>query len=326
MNILQKILILTLPLLLIGSLSSCDDMIYDDLAECPQGVDFRFYTQTPCQQTPSYPMEIKETRVFAFGESGILLKEYDTKEVVLSEEYTQRVDFYHVGTSSFVAWGGEDLSKYDFSPFEVGKTTKGEMIVALQRQADSVTANMPHLYVGEPIEGTLTQEDRSEIGTFYDVLSFNMQQLTNTLHLTIHGLSPRSKYQVMIEAANSRYDILGNMLKDSRFTYLSPNHNQEKDLLKADFCLLKLEENKDIHLVITDVEKGKQVYRADLIDDLILYRSKQELSPIKLECEHVFDLELFLEPDSTVDETFIAVRAIINQWNIVFREVILGDK
>lgn len=323
MSILKRIITLSLlSLLVTGFMTSCDKCIYDDLTDCPQGVIFKFHTKTPCDMGPTYPQAIKETRVFAFDEKGVLVSSFDQKEVALSKEYEQRTDYLHVGTSSFVAWGGEDLSKYDFSTFEAGKTTKEEMTVALKRQAEQATADMPHLFVGTPINGDLTQKDHRNLGTHYDTVDFRMQQLTNTVRLTVHGLNPDHEYAVIIKAENSRYNLLGESIMDSRFSYISPNAEQIGSDIKADFRLLKLEQNKDIKLIITDKTSGKVIYNADLIDDLIAYQGKFGTSPVNLKCEHNFVVVLDLKPcDKPSDDTYIAIQATINQWNIVFRDV-----
>lgn len=302
---------------------SCDKKIFDDLSECPQGVIFKFHTQTPCQSAPSYPLAIKETRIFAFDESNVLITNMDTKDVVLDKDYQLITDYLHVGTSSFIAWGGEDLSKYDFSDFEAGKTTKSEMMISLKRQADQATADMPHLYVGTPINGNLTQKDYRNLGTHYDTVDFRMQQLTNIVRLTVRGLNPAHQYSVKILAANSKYDLMGESIQDTRFTYISPNFEQIEGDLKADFRLLKLEHNKDIKLMVTDLTTDKVIYSADLVDDLIAYQGKFGTSPINLECEHNFVVVLDITPTEESEDTYMAVKATINQWNLVFRDVAL---
>lgn len=304
-----------------GFMTSCDKCVHDDLTDCPQGVIFKFHTQTHCESAPSYPSVIRETRVFAFDEQGILTDQFDQKGVTLTNGYEQKTDYLYIGTSSFVAWAGEDLSKYDFTPFEVGKTSKQEMMVALKRQADHATADMPHLYVGEPVDGDITQVDRSKLGTHYDIVDFCMQQLTNTVRLTVRGLNPEHQYSVAIEAANSRYHLTGETIQDSRFTYHSPNMHQIEGDLRADFRLLKLEHDKDIQLIVRDITTDKVIYSADLVDDLIAYRGKFGTSPINLDCEHNFVVVLDIKSIDASEETYVSVQATINQWNIVFRDV-----
>ena len=110
-------------------------------------------------------------------------------ELKLSKDFLLRTDYYRVGKSDFVAWAGSDLSLLDFGSFTPGTTTKEQMIVALKRQAESFARLIPPIYVGQP-KTSLTQEDRSALGTFYDRVDIHLEQITNRLRITLTGLDP----------------------------------------------------------------------------------------------------------------------------------------
>ena len=61
-------------------LIGCDFAVFDDLVSCPQGVSFHFYRQTPCEQFPNYPSDIRQVRVFAFDANGVLVGEFSDAE------------------------------------------------------------------------------------------------------------------------------------------------------------------------------------------------------------------------------------------------------
>ena len=61
-------------------LIGCDFAVFDDLVSCPQGVSFHFYRQTPCEQFPNYPSDIRQVRVFAFDANGVLVGEFSDKK------------------------------------------------------------------------------------------------------------------------------------------------------------------------------------------------------------------------------------------------------
>lgn len=127
-------------------LIGCDFAVFDDLVSCPQGVSFHFYRQTPCEQFPNYPSDIRQVRVFAFDANGVLVGEFSDKKVLLSADYSLSATLQHTGKLTFVAWGGSDLESYDFSDFQEGVTTKGEMRVALRlkdRRTTSVLSVSP---------------------------------------------------------------------------------------------------------------------------------------------------------------------------------------
>lgn len=132
----------TFIMLLACCLIGCDSAVFDNLSDCPQGVNFHFYSQTPCEQFPNYPSDIRQVRVFAFDEKDVLVSEFSDKKAVLSADYSLPVTLRHTGKLTFVAWGGRDLEAYDFSGFKEGVTAKQEMWVAL-RLKDRRVSSVP---------------------------------------------------------------------------------------------------------------------------------------------------------------------------------------
>lgn len=305
-------------------LSGCHSTVYEDLSDCPQGVDFAFYVQTPCATEPSYPAEIKQLRLFAFDEAGKLVREISASDVALSRDYLLHTDYYRVGKSDFVAWAGSDLSLLDFGSFTPGTTTKEQMIIALKRQAESFAGLIPPIYVGRPDKGTLTQEDRSELGTFYDRVVIHLEQITNRLNITLTGLDPEHKYSVRVEDSNSKYHIDGTFAPDTRFSYLPKDLAMEERTVTATIDVMRLATGRGALLIVTDETDGREIMRKNLVEDLLLARTPDAAArPYSLECDHLFDIRIDFDLD--LDKgTYVAVFATINKWNVVFRDVILG--
>ena len=69
-------------MLLVYCLIGCNSAVFDDLGSCPQGVYFQFYRQTPCEQFPGYPSDIREVRVFVFDDEDLLVGEFSDKKAV----------------------------------------------------------------------------------------------------------------------------------------------------------------------------------------------------------------------------------------------------
>lgn len=324
-----RVSLLLLALLGGLALSSCDRLIYDDLSECPQGVRFSFHYRTPCMSAPTYPADIREVRVFAFDERGLLTASYEAHKLSLSGDYRLETDYHRVGKSTFVAWGGSDLSQYDFSPFVVGRTTREEMIVALARQGDGVSKPLPPLYVGEPVDGPLVQIDRSRLGSHFDEVRFEMHQLTNRIRLTVIGLDPRWRYSARIEDDNSRYHLDGTFADDHRFSYRSPVEEQKGGLLKADFDVLRLDLGRHARLYITDETNHRTIYEANIVEDLIAYRGEYYPEtmepPFSLRCDHLFNIVIRLD-DHYEPGTYLALRVVVNEWNMVSRKARLGEE
>lgn len=305
------------------ALSGCHRCVYEDLSHCPQGVDFAFDVQTPCDAAPVYPEEVREARVFAFDETGTLLRVMEMKDLKLARDFTVRTDFYRIGKSDFLAWAGSDLSRLDFSTFEPGKTKRDDILVSLKRQVDSYTGAIPPIYIGKPVDGALTQEDRSRYGTLYDKVTIHLTQLTNRLRITLKGLDPEHKYSVRVEDDNSRYTLPGDFAKDSRFSYLPEDLKQAERTVTATIDVMRLAKGRHALLIVTDETDHKEIMRKNLIEELLLAPAPNASErAYSLDCDHTFDIVIDFKLD--LDRgTYVAVRAIINQWNLVFRDVIL---
>lgn len=319
---MQKIRYIIQVLGLFALLTGCDDLIYDDLSDCPQGVNFQFYEQTPCQDSPSYPTAISQVRVFAFDSNNVLTEVYEAKDIVLTADYLLETPFYKVGTFTFVAWGGTDLDFYDFSSFEKNKTTKDQMFVSLQRQSAEFSGKTQPLYYG--ISSPLSIEDRAKEGTFYDLVTFNMQELTNRIRLTVHGLSETENYSVTITDDNGVYDFDANFAPDDRFDYISEVYREGK-LLKVDFAIMKLAEGRNARLTIKNTRTGEIIYDVNLIEGLIMYKGENGEPPYSLLCDHDFyiDIKFGESPEPGDEETYMLLKIVVNDWNVVTRPVIL---
>ena len=70
-------------MLLVYCLIGCNSAVFDDLGSCPQGVYFQFYRQTPCEQFPGYPSDIREVRVFVFDDEDLLENYNDVTAEIL---------------------------------------------------------------------------------------------------------------------------------------------------------------------------------------------------------------------------------------------------
>lgn len=92
-------------MLLVYCLIGCNSAVFDNLGGCPQGVYFQFYRQTPCEQFPGYPSDIREVRVFVFDDDDLLVGEFSDKKAVLSADYSLSATLRHTGKLTFVCMG-----------------------------------------------------------------------------------------------------------------------------------------------------------------------------------------------------------------------------
>ena len=276
-------------------LIGCDFAVFDDLVSCPQGVSFHFYRQTPCEQFPNYPSDIRQVRVFAFDANGVLVGEFSDKKVLLSADYSLSATLQHTGKLTFVAWGGSDLESYDFSDFQEGVTTKGEMRVAL-RLKDRRTTSVPgSLYVGL---ASVSLENREDMGSVYERVTFNMRELTYRIHFTISFIGSSflmdEEFVIRIEDDNGVYDFNGQIALCERFEYVTQAVRDTGGALKADFTLMKLEEGRNALVSLIDKTTGEILYTANLVDDIIMFQGDAGEPPYSLDCDHDFPITLKL--------------------------------
>lgn len=304
-------------------LIGCDFAVFDDLVSCPQGVSFHFYRQTPCEQFPNYPSDIRQVRVFAFDANGVLVGEFSDKKVLLSADYSLSATLQHTGKLTFVAWGGSDLESYDFSDFQEGVTTKGEMRVAL-RLKDRRTTSVPgSLYVGL---ASVSLENREDMGSVYERVTFNMRELTYRIHFTISFIGSSflmdEEFVIRIEDDNGVYDFNGQIALCERFEYVTQAVRDTGGALKADFTLMKLEEGRNALVSLIDKTTGEILYTANLVDDIIMFQGDAGEPPYSLECDHDFPITLKLKYEK---DTWMLVQATVLDWNVISRPIELEN-
>ncbi len=300
-------------------LPSCNKLMYDDLSDCPQGVNIGFYSKTPCELQAQYPDAVKQIRLFAFSEDGTLLGSYNADKVALSKDFRIETDYYHVGETRFYAWAGSDLTAYDFSAFKVGETKFKDMQVALKRQAETFNRQIPTLYEGE---AKLIQKDRSKEGTFYDDILINLLQVNNRINLFVDEMLSDHEYTSYIEDENSKYFLDASFAPDTRFRYL-PLEEMRVDTYQAHFDIMKIAKGRNARLVIFDKTAGREVFNRNIVEELIFNEGADqgEVPPANyLDCTHTYNISIKLGAI-----TNMGVSVTINQWNVVYRKIDLGN-
>ena len=309
--------------LLACCLIGCNSAVFDDLGRCPQGVNLQFYSQTPCGQFPDYPSDIRQVRVFAFDANGVLVGEFSDKKVLLSADYSLSATLRHTGKLTFVAWGGSDLEAYDFSDFREGVTTRQEMQVSLRLKNGRISSAPGSLYVGF---ASISLENREDMGSVYERVAFNMQELTYRVHFTISSIgSPfpiDEEFVIRIEDDNGVYDFNGRIALCERFEYATEAVRDAEGALKADFTLMKLEEGRNAFVSLIDKTTGEILYTANLVDDILMFRGDAGEPPYSLECDHDFPITLKLKYEK---ETWMLIQATVLDWNVVSRPIELEN-
>lgn len=302
----------------------CDSLIFDDLSECPQGIDLVLYMQTNCSDNRLYPSNINECKLFIFDKNEILVESHNIHNVTLSKDYFYRMEFYRNGKYKFVVWAGEDLSVYNFSAFESGETSFKEMFISIKRQNDILDCKQVKRLYYASLETNIDSINREEDGSVFFKLDFNLIELTNYLKLTIFGLPNVNNYEITITDDNGKYNFGGLFENDSRFNYSTEIKKTEEGIIYADFLLMKLSRNRDTRLTITNTYTQKIIYSVNLVEGLILYSEDNTVSPpYNLDCDNIFNIVIYFEPHSSDGSTFMIIKATVNEWVVIKRPIIL---
>ncbi|MFR7464586.1 MAG: FimB/Mfa2 family fimbrial subunit [Phocaeicola vulgatus] len=143
-----------------------------------------------CEQFPGYPSDIREVRVFVFDDEDLLIGEFSDKKAILSADYSLSATLRHTGKLTFVAWGGSDLEAYViFQIFGKAITTRQEMQVSLRLKNGRISSAPGSLYVGF---ASISLENREDMGSVYERVAFNMQELTYRVHFTVSSIGSSS--------------------------------------------------------------------------------------------------------------------------------------
>lgn len=294
------------------ALTACQSSVYDDLTNCPTEISISAYSQTPCQTAPVYP-KVGVLRVLVFDAAGHFLTTFEDNAPQLSPTYKLTKTLTSTGKHTFVIWAGASLSSLDFSALKVGESTLADAY-AIVRTGANGSFSAP-LFVGqkeEEVVQTLEEGASTEI-------KVNLEQLNNTLHFTINGLKEDGNYELTIREDHAKYNFAGQILPSDTTVYTTTLRKEGKSL-KADLEVLKLVKGHHPRIEVKDLTSNKVIYSADLLDDILLYDKEHGTPPYSLECDHEFDIQLTINPD-----TYMLVRAVVNDWNLITRDVELDN-
>lgn len=311
--------ILSATLVIVGLAGSCSQ-IKDSLEDCPQELIFKFYRQTGCDTQRYYPADFKDVKVFVFDGNDVLVDIVEENDITLTEDYALKAVFRSGGDFTFVTWAAQDMEDYAVSGIKKGESTKSDLLLAFKHEDGMALTRPSTLYFSDKRDALAREAIAPGDGTLVDTVYFNMKEYTYRISLQVQGLDPARKYSLYLMDDNDRYDAAGEILPSATFNYITPDQGQDGDAIVGLFTELKLEEGRNATLAVWDDTSDELVYTANLVEDLILYKRFGIRSPYNLDCHHDFNIIIALRLD-TESATYMAVRAVINDWNLVYRDV-----
>lgn len=312
MNVRNKI---WMALFALGTiLWGCDSLIYDDLADCPQGVYVKFYSMTPCDVDSAFIGQVPSLTAFAFGENGKLAAVVTEQNVTLSRDYEVLVPVSD-GYYTFIGWAGIN-DQFTTAAFTPGVTTKKEVVLTL-KSASGVAANLngTHLWQGE--SPAVFLPDPREYASFFEHTAINLQEVTNRLKVVVEfdasitEVTPQD-LAVALSSANGTMNIDGSMPLDAALlNYPVLNTVYTDNSVTWDFALMDLVTGYRNRLKLDYPAEDQVLFDGDLIGSILLNTLENN---INLACENDFTVKFVLR-DYCVDcWTHFSCLIYVNEW------------
>ncbi|TFH94304.1 FimB/Mfa2 family fimbrial subunit [Porphyromonas levii] len=317
MKVFNKLSIIFLGVIIVVFASlSCGKWIYDDMSECPRGVYINVYTQTECANTPEYPA-VGRLHVFAFNENNLFVSSELFEGVTLSKDFECLIPIKEPGLYSFVVWGGVDDKLFKLETLTPAKSTKDELLLALNRH-DGIATNLAkkQVYVGE------TPAVRLELETNHFVhTKANVRELTNRINVLVEDVDDAEKFEIELLSANTDYSVKGDIIKNSVVEYPTEVKYPGEKTLTADFTTMKLESGRQNILVVKEKATGKEIFREDLVGVILLSPSEAN---INLRCDNDFKVKLKTRR-CNCPGGFMVTELWINDWMVHSYDIVLGS-
>lgn len=317
MNLRNKILI---TLFALGTIFwSCDSLIFDDLADCPQGVYVKFYSMTPCESDSTFVGSVPSLTVFAFDDNDRLVTSVSQQNVTLSRDYEVLMPVQD-GNYTFVAWAGVN-DKFTVSSFTNGTTTKKEVMLKLNATS-GVAANLKGTTIWQGESPVVFLPDPAEYASFYEHTAVNLREVTNRVDLVVEFDKATMKeydldeLHVEVSSGNGTIRIDGTMpLNQEVLRYPSATDPVFDDNVATwNYNLLDLKTGYDnkLHIYYTgNEEEGETVFNGDLIAMILL---AAENGRANLDCDNDFTIKVVIKDYCVECWTHFSCSIYVNDW------------
>lgn len=214
--------ILLLSLLLSVATTSCSG-VFDDLEECPRGVEMRFIFDYNLEFANSFPSQVDCLTVYIFDKEGNIVDRItETSSVLADEDWRMTLDL-PAGDYRAVAYGGLECDLASFAHTKEAKEIKtlSDLQVLINEEHIGDEAGRParplhDLYHGAT-DFTVTE------GTTYDKVTVRMKRDTNHIRLVLQHIDNTpvddKDFRFEIVDDNILFDHANNVLPNRTVTY-----------------------------------------------------------------------------------------------------------
>ena len=314
----------------IGSMQSCDSVIYDDLDPCPQGVALRFVFDYNMEFANAFPSQVDCLTLLIYDAAGNYVKTVtETTSVLADEDWRMVIDLPAGQTYSFVAYGGMECASSSFHFVDAPGTGSKLTSLEVTMNSNCIGAN-PGVDLHPLFYGSLDLEVPAK-STDYTVGTVNMMKDTNTLRILLQNVDNTpvdpADFRFEITADNTLFGYDNAVIPTATTTYspwavgqvgsgIDPATGNETLLAFAEFSTSRFIAGSADRLIITNITTNKTVLSIPLVNYLLLYKSlrydkmgAQEF----LDRESRWDMILFL--DSYNGQTnWNSAYIVVNDW------------
>lgn len=309
-------------LMVMPTLTSCDNLIYDDLQPCPRGFSMRFVYDYNMEYANAFPKKVDCLTLLFYDDKGNYLgKRTETTEVLADENYRMVVDLpegkYHV-----VAYGGLACEE---SSFIMSVPEVGLAALQVEMQHNNLTSDkaLHGLFYGA-MDVTIDSE-------MYKDVTLYMMKDTNNIRIVLQQLSGDpvnvEDFSAYITDDNTLFAYDNSLISQGQATYLPWAQGQrtagiatrdaeagdEVKVAYYEFSTSRLMIGNSPRLVIKRNDLGTDIVNIPLNSYLLLLKSdlyadmgNQEYLDRESEWSMVFLLD--------TKHAWIKTQVIINDW------------
>lgn len=353
---LSRLTLVIMMIGLMGGMSSCDSVIYDDEGDCDVSYRLQFRYDMNLKWADAFANEVKSVHLYAYDESGHLVWETTDKGAHLAAPgYSIKLDL-PAGSYKFIAWCGTDndahLDPERDESFTVVPAAQGshhnDLQCSLNRTADdehpAVSSSQLYSLFHGSIDVTLPD---SQDGTEY-VYTMPLTKDTNHIRIILQHLSGEDieadDFTFHIEDSNGLLAHDNSILDDEEIRYRpwaqttatagvsKPELANSRGIVQvsgavADMTVNRLspEHKKSMMLTIKNKD-GETVAHVPIIDYALLAKKYYEQA-----YNHTMTDQEFLDREDEYTLTFfldqnykwMSSRILIHSWVIVLNPQVL---
>lgn len=320
--------------LLIGCVvASCDDVIYDGLDPCPQGVRLRFVYDYNMEFANSFHKKVDCVTLYVYDEKGNYLQTItETTDVLADENYRMTLDF-EPGHYRLVAYGGLACEEHSFSVVDE-PSRQASTYTDLQVRMDEgkLGSKLHDFYYGmQDVEIRATDMDYVE-ETLY------MMKNTNNIRIVLQQLSGDpvndEDFSFFITDDNTLFAHNNMLVSNGTVTYTpwvkgqastglidTGNGLEEHEVIVAyaELSTSRLMTHTSPRLIIKRNDTGADIVNIPLNNYLLLLKSMAYAdmgSQEYLDRESDWSMIFFLD----TKHAWINTHIIINDWIVRFND------